>query len=146
VANAAWLASLAPQPPTSPPGFSAPVPAAASGATQGIVRTGPDSFALDRSARDALIEGAADLMRSIAVRPETHGDDVLGLRVAMLKPGTPLDNLGIRAGDVLQSVDGIPLGSPDRMLEAYARVRTEERFRLVVLREGRPLQLDYQVH
>jgi general secretion pathway protein C len=83
-------------PPSAPPASSA----------RGIVRTGADSFALDRGARDALLDGAAD---------------------------------------VLLSLDGIPLTAPDRMLEAYARVRTEERVRVVVLRDGRQLQLDYQV-
>ncbi len=126
----------------SPGVASPPSPAAVGGP---IVRTGPGSFTLDRSARDALIDGAGDLMRSVAVRPEKVGDDVVGLRIATLKPGTALDALGVHAGDVLLSLDGIPLTSPDRMLEAYARVRTEERVRVAVLREGRQLQLDYEV-
>jgi general secretion pathway protein C len=127
----------------APPGAPPPPPPAA--VSRGIVRTGADSFALDRGARDALIDGAGDLMRSVAVRPEKQGDDVVGLRIATLKPGAPLDALGVRAGDVLLSLDGIPLTSPDRMLQAYARVRTEERVRVVVQRDGRQLQLDYQV-
>lgn len=125
-----------------PPVATAPSPAAAS---RGIARTGAGSFVLDRSARDALIDGGSDLIRSVSVRPEKQGDDVIGLRIAMLKPGTPLDALGVRAGDVLVSLDGTPLTSPDRMLEAYARVRTEERVRLVIQRDGHPLQLDYEV-
>jgi general secretion pathway protein C len=125
------------------PGAAPPPPPAA--VARGIVRTGADSFVLDRAARDALIDGAGDLMRSVMVRPEKLGDDVVGLRIATLKPGTPLDALGVRAGDVLLSLDGIPLTSPDRMLQAYARVRTEERVRVVVLRDGRQLQLDFEV-
>jgi general secretion pathway protein C len=113
--------------------------------TRAIVRTGAGSFALDRNARDALIDGAGDLMRSVAVRPEKQGDDVIGLRIATLQPGTALDALGVHAGDVLLSLDGISLTSPDRMLQAYARVRTEERVHVVVLRDGRPLDLDYVV-
>ena len=62
-----------------------------------------------------------------------------------VKPGTPLDALGVRAGDVLVSLDGIPLTSPDRMLEAYARVRTAMRVSAVVLRDGRPRQIDFEV-
>jgi general secretion pathway protein C len=127
----------------APAGAPPPPPPAA--VSRGIVRTGADSFALDRGARDALIDGAGDLMRSVAVRPEKQGDDVVGLRIATLKPGTPLDALGVRVGDVLLSLDGIPLTSPDRMLQAYARVRTEERVRVVVQRDGRQLQLDYQI-
>jgi general secretion pathway protein C len=128
----------------APLGAGPPAPPAAADA-RGIVRTGPDSFALDRSARDALIDGAGDLMRSVAVRPEKQGDDVVGLRITTLKPGTPLDALGVRAGDVLVSLDGIPLTSPDRMLEAYARIRTAMRVSAVVLRDGRQRQLDFEV-
>jgi general secretion pathway protein C len=84
-------------------------------------------------------------MHSVSVRPEKKGDEVVGLRIATLKPGTPLDALGIRSGDVLLSMNDIPLNAPDRMLEAYARARTEPRLRLVVLREDRQLQLDYEV-
>jgi len=132
------VARIFARPGVAPP----PSPAAVA---RGIVRTGTGAFALDRGARDALIDGAGDLIRSVAVRPEKQGDEVVGLRIATLKPGTPLDALGVRAGDVLLSLDGIPLTSPDRMLQAYARVRTEERVRVVVLREGRQLQLDYEV-
>jgi general secretion pathway protein C len=122
---------------------SPPVPAP--GVARGIVRTGPGSFVLDRSARDALIEGAADFTKSVAVRAEKVGDDVVGLKIAALKPGTALDALGVRAGDVLESLDGIALTAPDRMLQAYARARAEDHTRIVLLRDGHELQLDYDV-
>ena len=121
----------------------APPPPAAS--ARGIVSTGPGSFVVDRSARDAIIEGAADWMRAVAVRPEKVGDDVVGLRITTLRPGTSLDALGIRAGDVLQSVDRVQLTSPERMLEAVGRARTAEHLSVVLLRDGRPLQLDFDV-
>lgn len=124
----------------APPPKTPPTPAA-----RGIARTGPGSFVLDRSARDALIEGGGDLARSVTVHPEKVGDDVIGLRIAALKPGTALDALGVRAGDVLESLDGIPLTAPDRMLEAYARARAEPHVRIVILREGHELQIDYDV-
>jgi general secretion pathway protein C len=127
--------------PQGPP----PVSDVPAGPARGIQRTGADSFIVDRAARDALIDGATDLMHAVSVRPEKKGDDVVGLRIAVLKPGTALDALGVRSGDVLLSMNGIPLTAPDRMLEAYARARTEPRLRLVIVREDRQLQLDYEV-
>jgi general secretion pathway protein C len=112
---------------------------------RGVVSTGPGSYVVDRAARDAIIDGAADWMRAVAVRPEKVGDDVVGLRIAALKPGTSLDALGVRAGDVLQSVGNVPLTSPERMLEAVGRARTAEHLSVVLLRDGRPLQLDFEV-
>lgn len=127
--------------PPSRPTAAPPAPVAA----KGVVRTGPGAFVIDRGARDALIEGAADFTKSVAVRPEKVGDEVIGLRIAALKPGTPLEALGIRAGDVLESLDGIALTAPDRMLQAYARARAEDHVRIVILREGHEQQLDYDV-
>jgi len=121
-----------------------PLPGPGPAAARGVVRTGPGSFVLDRAARDALIEGAADLAGKVNVRPEKVGDDVIGLRIG-LKPGTALDALGVRAGDVLESLDGIPLTAPDRMLQAYARVRAEDHVRIVLLRDGHEHQIDYDV-
>jgi general secretion pathway protein C len=131
---------FAPAPPPSRSTDGPPAPAA-----KGVVRTGPGSFVIDRGARDALIEGAADFTKSVAVRPEKVGDEVIGLRIAALKPGTPLESLGIRAGDVLESLDGIPLTAPDRMLQAYARARAEDHVRIVILRDGHEQQLDFDV-
>jgi general secretion pathway protein C len=123
------------------PAPDAPVPAPAAG----IVRGGSGEFVVDRATRDALIEGAAGFVSSVAVRPEKSGDEVVGLRIATLKAGTPLDALGVRAGDVLVALDGIPLTSPERMLEAFARLRTAERIHVAIRRDERPVQLDYVV-
>jgi general secretion pathway protein C len=127
-------------------GAPAPAPAADAGAVvRGIEQTGDGSFAVDRAVRDALVSGGPDLMRSVNVVPEKKGDDVIGMRIAALKPGTPLDALGLRAGDVLQTMNGIPLTTPDRLLEAYARVQAAPELRLEVMRNGRQFQLDYVV-
>jgi general secretion pathway protein C len=121
-----------------------PPPAKPAGAN-GIERTGASSFAVDRAARDALFESGADLMRAVSVRPEKRGDQVVGMRIVALKPGTPLDALGVRAGDVLESVDGMSLGSPESLLGVLARLHTAEHVRLTLLRDGHESQVDYDV-
>jgi general secretion pathway protein C len=123
----------------------APLPSGTQPAVRGIARGGPGEFIVDRATRDALIDGGASFMRSVAVQPEKSGDEVIGVRLLTLKPGTPLDALGLLAGDVLASVDRIPLISPEKMLEALARLRTAEHIHATVLRGGRPIELDYIV-
>ncbi|HEY8086432.1 MAG TPA: type II secretion system protein GspC [Polyangiaceae bacterium] len=120
-------------------------PVAPATLAKGIVPTGPGAFAVDRAVRDALFDGATDLMRSIAIRPEKRGDEVVGIRLAVLKPGTPLDALGVRASDVLLSMNGVALTSPEQMFSAYARARTEPHLTVVLQRDGRPMQLDFDV-
>ncbi len=125
--------------PRAPSASSPPVPGS------GITSTGPTSFAVDRGARDALLDGAGDWMKSVTVRPEKAGDDVVGIRVVALRPGSPLDGLGIRAGDVLESVNGFQLTTPAKMLEALARLRTADHLSLALQRAGHEVQVDYDV-
>jgi general secretion pathway protein C len=122
-----------------PPELAASTPA------KGVARGPRGEFIVDRGTRDAWIEGATGMMHAVGVRPEKNGDEVVGLRITKLAPGTPLESLGVRAGDVLASLDGIPLTSPDRLLAAYARLPTAERLRLVIVRDGRAQQLDFEV-
>ncbi len=126
-----------------------PLPVAAAPAPAphtGIAATGPSSFAVDRATRDALLDGAGDWMKTVTIRPEKVGDDMVGIRVVALKSGSPLEALGIRAGDVLQSVNGFPLTTPDKLLEALARLHTADHLSLAVQRGGHGLQIDYDVH
>jgi general secretion pathway protein C len=129
--------------PAAPPASTAP--AIPTNPTHGIAPLGPGSFAVDRGTRDALLDGAADWMKSVSIRPEKVGDDLVGIRVVGLKPGCPLDALGIRAGDVLQSVNGFPLTTPDKLLEALTRLRTADHLSLALQRGGRAAQVDYEV-
>jgi general secretion pathway protein C len=125
---------------------AAPVAAAPTPAPHtGIAATGASSFAVDRATRDALLDGAGDWMKTVTIRPEKVGDDMVGIRVVALKPGSPLEALGLRAGDVLQSVNGFPLTTPDKLLEALARLRTADHLSLAVQRGGHGLQVDYDV-
>jgi general secretion pathway protein C len=127
----------------SPAAVSTPAPGPAPQA--GIAALGPGSFAVDRGTRDALLDGAGDWMKSVVVRPEKVGDDVVGLRVVTVRAGSPLESLGIRAGDVVQTVNGFPLTTPDKMLEALARLRTADRLSVTLQRAGRIVQVDYEV-
>jgi general secretion pathway protein C len=125
----------------TPPPVSPTPPAA----PHGIASLGAGSYAVDRAARDALIDGAADWMKSVSARPEKVGDEVVGIRVVALRPGSPLDGLGIRAGDVLQSVNGFALTTPDKLLEALARLRTADHLSLALARGGHATEVDYEV-
>lgn len=135
------------------PALAPPAAAASSGSPRsaagrvpaGVAVLGPAAFAVDRAARDALLEGAADWMKTVSVRPEKLGGEVVGLRVVGVAAGSPVEGLGIHAGDVLQSVNGVPLTTPERMLEALGRLRTSARITVGVVRAGHELQVDYDV-
>jgi membrane-associated protease RseP (regulator of RpoE activity) len=68
-----------------------------------------------------------------------------GYRLSALRPGSYLESLGLRAGDVVVRVDGRPINSPDDAARAYAWLRVTDHFTVDVVRDGAPLQLKFQI-
>ena len=80
-----------------------------------------------------------------AGRRLAHFCKLLGLRLFGIRPGSLLGTLGLQNGDRLESINGFDIASPQRALEAYARLSTAKRLNVRVIRLGRPLQIDLNI-
>lgn len=110
-----------------------------------IQRTGETEFVIDRSAVDEIIARQAELLRSVRLVPRTQDGAVTGMALRGVQPGTLLDRLGLRNGDVIQSMNGFDLTNPETALQAYAKLRAADRLMLRIERNGQPVDLDYGI-
>ncbi len=112
-----------------------------------IQQTGPFSYTIERSAFDAVFEMDNGLVRGTRVRPVKDGDAVRGMSFngRGVAEGSLLRSIGIRAGDVLQSVNDFKPTNAQKALEAYGRLKTADRLTLVLERAGRPVTIDYRI-
>jgi len=69
------------------------------------------------------------------------GGDLDGYRVSSIRPGTPLDRLGLHNGDIVHAVSGRELTSFEDALSAYRELRDVEQVSLELTRRGEPLEL-----
>jgi general secretion pathway protein C len=110
-----------------------------------IVKTGPNEYAIDRSAVDRIIEAQAELMKQRIVQ-DKEADRVVGVKIFNVKPGSVVSMLGIENGDRLETINGFELSSPERMLEAFARLRAgADKLQVHLTRAGQPVNLDYAI-
>jgi general secretion pathway protein C len=77
--------------------------------------------------------------------PEQKDGKVLGIRLFGIRPDTLLGTLGLQNGDRLEAINGFNMGSPEKALEAYARLRTASNLNVKVSRKGAPLSIDYRI-
>ena len=70
-------------------------------------------------------------------RFEQRADGTAGLVVQSVAPNSPASRGGLRANDVITSIDGRPVSDREEVLAAFAQVRAMQRVRFVVLRENR---------
>jgi general secretion pathway protein C len=136
-------AAAAPPPATAPvtggPGALDPAIA------KGIQKVSATEFNVDRGVVDKILENQADLMRQARIVPEQENGKMVGIRLFGVKPDTLLGVLGMENGDRLQTINGFDMTSPEKALEAYARLRTADHLTVEVNRKGQNTNLDYNI-
>ena len=110
-----------------------------------IQRVSETEFHVDRSVIDNVLENQATLMRSARIVPEQKDGKTVGIRLFGIRSDTLLGTLGMQNGDRLEKINGFDMGSPEKALEAYARLRTATSLTVQVTRRGKPLTIEYQI-
>lgn len=110
-----------------------------------ITKVSDTEFNIERSVVDQILEQQAELMRGTRVRPMKEGDKVVGLKMSRVRAGTLMHTLGMKNGDVIQSINGFELTNPQKALEAYGRLRSADRLSLTIQRRGQPTTIDFNI-
>ncbi|MFO0739384.1 MAG: type II secretion system protein GspC [Labilithrix sp.] len=142
-------ASSAPPPPVADAG----APSAAKGGAKaldpdlakGIQRVSPTEYNIDRGVVDKILENQAELMRQARIVPEQENGKTVGIRMFGIRPDTLLGTLGMENGDRLQTINGFDMASPEKALEAYARLRTADKLTISLNRRGQNMNIDYNI-
>jgi general secretion pathway protein C len=142
-------ATPAPAPaPTPAPGAAAVVGGATAvpaDIASKIQKVSATEFNVDRQVVDKILENQAELMRSARIVPEQENGKVVGIRLFGIRPDTLLGTLGLENGDRLQTINGFDMASPEKALEAYARLRTADHLTVQVNRRGQNTNIDFNI-
>ena len=134
--------------PVAAPAASAPkggAPGLDPALAKGIQRVSATEFNIDRGVVDKILENQSELMRQARIVPEQENGKVVGIRMFGIRPETLLGVLGMENGDRLQTINGFDMASPEKALEAYARLRTADKLVVQVNRKGQNMNLDYNI-
>jgi type II secretory pathway component PulC len=92
-----------------------------------------------------LGEEIPKILAETTVVPYLDQGAVTGLLLSRLPPGI-LNDVGLRQGDVLQSLNDVPVDSLATLASLWPRFQNATEVRAVVLRDGRPLNLTVSLH
>lgn len=92
-----------------------------------------------------LGEEIPKILAETTVVPYLDQGEVTGLLLSRLPQGI-LSDVGLRQGDVLQSLNDVPVDSLATLASLWPRFQNATEVRAVVLRDGRPLNLTVSLH
>jgi S1-C subfamily serine protease len=118
-------------------------PRAPEGVEVAIERVGESAYRVDRASLQAVLGNMPLVARSARIVPEVRDGQPRGLRMYAVSAGGFLARLGLQNGDVVRTVNGTPLTSPERTLEAYALLARASKITLGVDRGSQSVSLEY---
>ena len=110
-----------------------------------IRTTGERTWSIHRPGLNAMLADPAPLYRSARIVPAREGDAFVGFKLFGVRKGSIPEALGLKSGDILRTVNGLPLSSPDEALAIYSRLRQASDITLTVTRGGAAVNLRYTI-
>jgi general secretion pathway protein C len=88
-----------------------------------------------------LGEESGRILAETTLVPAMDAGRITGFTITRMPESTLLSDAGLRPGDVLTEVNGVPIDSLATLIGLWPRMQTETAVRAVVLRHGQPMAL-----
>jgi len=121
---------------------TAPQPA---GISIQVNKIGENAFSMDEDTVAQLTGNINQFMTQARIIPYFEGNQSAGYRLAAMRPGSAFEQLGFRAGDIIQRVNTVELTSPEKMYTIFQNLKDEKRVTVDVLRQGQKNTLTYEI-
>lgn len=109
-----------------------------------IEKLGDTSYKVDRELIRELVMGTTQA-KGVRALPVVKNGEVQGLRMSSVKPDSVAAAVGIKSGDVLDSIDGVKIKNAQQLLDLFTKLDTVAQVELSGTRGGKPLALSYQL-
>jgi type II secretion system protein C len=110
------------------------------------VEDAPADLTLSRADLEARLDREMSrLMTETTLVPVTSRGQIAGFTLSRVPAGTILETLGLKAGDVLVSVNDTPIDSFTTLVGLWPRLQTSGSVRAQIMREGRPLDISVSI-
>lgn len=159
--DTASLSVIPPPPPAPPPPAAPPAPPRPPASEESwssndlptcpsldrtVRRVAPDRYVIDRAALACHLSATSSLATSARFVPSFTNGTPHGIKVYAIRPSSMLGRMGIENGDRLIAIAGMPLTTPERCIQAYARLRQPTSpIVLDVERRGSRRRISYQI-
>jgi len=112
---------------------------------EGIEKISDTRFNIQRSLVDKVLANQGSLMKTARVIPHEENGRVAGVKLYGIRRNSLLGRLGVRNGDMLRTINGFDMTSPDTALEAYSRLRSADKLTLAINRQSKEMTIEYNI-
>ncbi len=96
----------------------------------------PSDLVVSRAEYDGTLENVDQVAPTARIVPAFEAGQVTGFKLFAIQPGSAYARIGLCNGDVVKTVAGLPLTSPENALEVYSRLKGARAVPIQVRRQG----------
>lgn len=110
-----------------------------------VRRIGSNRWSISRDAMTTAKANTSELMTQVRIAPNFTEGKPDGFKLLSIKRGSLFDQLGLRNGDVVRLINGVPLDSPEKAIEIYGQLESNQSISLNILRRGKEQTFTYEL-
>jgi general secretion pathway protein C len=112
----------------------------------GVRQIDPNRYVLDRSMLDNNLNNLPSLFTQMRAIPNLGPDgQAHGFKLSEIQPNSIFQQIGLRDGDILTGVGGQSVGDPAKAIQMLNSLRSQNSISLTVMRDGQPMQIQYNI-
>lgn len=128
-----------------PPTYGSVQPSSPQAAAPPPRQTGDTQFQLDRATVDQHLSNLSSLLTQARVVPHFNKGKPDGFRIFSIRPDSLFDQIGLKNGDVLRSINSLDITTTEEALQAFTQLRSANHLSLSLERDNSPLSLNYDI-
>ena len=103
------------------------------------------SCEVDRSLVDKILANSQALPMWARFIPSIEGGKPNGFKIAAIRPGSLFAKLGLQNADLVKAINGLEMTSPDKVFEAYTKLKSASHLTMQLVRRGENHTFDFQI-
>lgn len=110
-----------------------------------IQQVSENEYHIDRAEVDQQLDNMNQLFTQIRAVPHFDGGKSTGFRLFAIRQGSIFDQLGLRNGDIIQSINGQELSDPAKALTLFQELRNASEIKVSGVRNKQPFETVYRI-
>jgi general secretion pathway protein C len=111
-----------------------------------ISQVNENEYNIERSEVDAALDNMNQLFTQIRAVPHFDGGKSIGFRLFAIRQNSIFDKIGLRNGDIIQSINGTDLNDPGKALALFQELRNQRELSVQIMRNKELKTVMYRIN
>ncbi len=120
-------------------------PTGDAGAGFPVQEVAPGQFEIPKEEFEKSMSNLGPLLTQARVVPNFKNGQIDGYKIFAIKPDSVYMSIGMQNGDVIQSINGVAIDSPEKALQLFQSLKTEKNFTINISRNDQPMTFNYNL-